>query len=147
MLNFRYLIRPFINAPYFHQLKAVRTIVDDKWTNVPDSDVSIKYYLHLHFDLISPDIMPVAQINYSLATGQIGIIYVPSNYRRYGYGTHMLADAINHIKEYGKADTVWAVTSKTHEFWLNACNKTFNYHTPAHSSVWGGGFVADIKKL
>ena len=58
MLNFRYLVRPFINALYFHQLKAVRTIVDDKWTNVPDSDVAIKYYLHSHFDLISPDIMP-----------------------------------------------------------------------------------------
>lgn len=123
----------------FKDLKSVRVVSDDKWNNVPLSDVTIKYF---HPE----EVLPVAQINYQMSTGQIGIIDVDRKYHRNGYGKGMLDQAIQDIIKYGKAPTVWAVSSETHEFWCNVYGGAFRFQSPAHPTVWGHGFVADIKR-
>ena len=52
----------------------------------------------------------------------------------------MLLAALGDIKAYGKAETVWAVTTLNHPFWSNVWNKAFQLKDPAHSSVTACGY-------
>jgi GNAT superfamily N-acetyltransferase len=119
-----------------------RKILDDTWNHVPNGEVDIIYN-----DKITGDW--VANINYRIKSGQIGLLFVDSKYHRRGLGREILTNAISHIREVSpETRTVWAITSDNHSFWsqIEIDGKKF-YHRPSrqvHQSVTGSGYVYDL---
>ena len=122
------------NKLSLEQFKERRTISDDTWNGIKDSEVHIQY-------LTSND-TEVGFINYRLSTGQIGLLFITNEkYIRRGLGTQMVERAINEMKQH-KIGKVWAVTRDNHEFW-----KTMSGFQPSkrpHKSVTGSGYERDI---
>lgn len=117
------------------QFKERRTVSDDTWNCVKDSEVHIQY--------LTSDDTEVGFINYRLSTGQIGLLFITNEkYIRRGLGTQMVERAINEMKQH-KIDKVWAVTRDNHEFWEKVLN--FQPSKRPHKSVTGSGYELDIR--
>jgi hypothetical protein len=86
----------------------------------------------------------IGYIDYRLEPGQIGVFFINDEYQNRGLGKQMLMIAIDDIKNYGTANTVWAVTIKNHPFWHNVWDQSFKYKDPTHSSVTGDGYVMTL---
>ena len=111
-------------------------VSNDTWNKVVGGQVK-----HTYYDTTSEiNVREVGFIDFRLQTGQIGVFRIEEEHRNKGLGKQMLLAAIGDIKAYGKAETVWAVTTLKHPFWSNVWNKAFQLKDPAHSSVTGRGY-------
>lgn len=122
----------FINPPSISNFKQVRIVKDDTWNNIPESEILVEFY---NID------KKIGHIQYRLGTGQIGLIYLDEEYRGYGLGKQILTDTINEMKKNNIKD-IWAVTSKSHDFWSNVFDKSFKWYDSKdlHPSVSGDGY-------
>lgn len=144
---------PFLNkTPPLSQLNIsdfaeVIDITDDTYNKCPSSQVRRTYYT-------KTSAKEIGYISYRLSVGQIGLFYIHNkrnslctlteDYNGRGLGKQILSKAIVDIREYGTANTVWAVAYDDHPFWSNVWNKSFIPASPPHTSVTGSGYVMDI---
>jgi hypothetical protein len=74
-------------------------------------------------------------------TGQIGLIYLDSNFRGYTIGKQLLDKVVTESKNNGN-DTVYAVTTLEHKFWKNLTNAVWT--SPAGKGVTASGYSCNI---
>jgi len=114
-------------------LRQVVNLIDDNWNNVTNGETKIDFF---------DEEKNIGHLYLRQHNGQIGILVLNKDYRRRGIGTQILNLSRDKIIEYGKADTMWAVTVKDHGYWSNVPGMVWK--EPAHESVTGSGYSVDI---
>lgn len=82
-------------------------------------------------------------ITYNLETGQIGYIWLDEEYRGHTLGRQMFNHAIKDVSNAGQSKTMFAFTSKDHEFWSKLPASVFK--DPADESITGPGYSINIQ--
>lgn len=119
-----------------------RTVRDDTWNKVPLSEMTLEYFAPRDTKT------PVAFIDYHMATGQIGLLFVNTYYQRNGIGSHLVRCAIDDMKKYGTATSVWAITfNHKHDFWERVLGGVFKMDNRPHVSVMSGGYSVHLGEL
>ena len=114
-----------------------RTVFDDTWNKVPRSEITLEYFAP------HDQIQPVAYIEYRMATGHIILLYVNPVYQRNGIGSRLVRCAVDDIKKYGTAASVFAITfNRKHDFWARVMGGVFKEDICPHPSVTSGGYSA-----
>ena len=122
------------NRLFLEQFQEKRTVSDDTWNKVPNSEIHIQY--------LTAENEEIGYINYRRATGQIGLLFITNlKYERRGLGTQMVLRAINEMKQHN-ISKVWAITHDDHPYWNRALN--FRPSQRPHNSVTGSGYEMDI---
>ena len=112
-----------------------KIISDDNWNKIKNGNIRYEYFEN------NSDETPFGYIDFRPGVGQIGQFYIHDDrFRNRGLGKQILTKALDDIKEFGTADTIWAVTRENHPFWSNVWNKSFTWKDPAHYSVTGSGY-------
>ena len=111
-------------------------ISDDTWNNLPASEVRLTYFT-------KDTNQEIGYIDYRRASGQVGLFRLDEQYRNKGLGKQILQRVIDDLKQHG-IKSVWAVTTKDHEFWSNVFNKSFQYREPIQLPCTGHGYALDI---
>ncbi len=79
---------------------------------MPRSEITLEYFAP------HDQVQPVAYIEYRMATSHIMLLYVNSTYQRNGIGSRLMRCAVDDIKKYGTATSVFAITfNRKHDFW------------------------------
>ena len=125
-----------LNIKNFIQVKSIK---DDYWNKISNSDIMIDFYDKLNND------KHVGYISYRAGVGQIGLFFLEKSYQNRGLGKQILLQVIDDIKKHN-ATEIWAVTRQDHPFWSNVFNKSFKWYesTQLHPSVTGSGYKMKI---
>jgi len=135
--------RPLENcaATTLRSLQRKVTVTDDTWNKVPNGQVLWEYV---------DGTKPVAHIDFRVATGQIGYMWVAEKYRA-GEGTgmdlrtQMLSDAASLMDP--SVRDVWEFTTRDNQFWRNVAGKRAVYQGPVHPTVTGSGYTISRQAL
>lgn len=121
------------NGGYIYRMYFTEPIdVSEYKINDPNS-------FHDRYELDELASKSVGFITYKLATGQIGLFFISEEYKNRNFGKKILTKVISDIRNEGK-NSVFAITTKNHQFWSNVFGKSFEWRDRPDKSVTGSGY-------
>ena len=117
----------------------IRIAIDDRYNKVKDGNIWLCYFDKKYpIDTIDTkliknrdDVEKIARksigyLSYKIQTGQIGLFFINKDYQNKGLGKQILSNVIQEIS-LDKNKSIWVITTKSHPFWSNVFDKSFEF--------------------